>query len=174
MLKDNNIIKAKNLNNVVLLIFFIILCRYFFIQVLSKQQFINDASKNKYTAVKSIPPRGIIYDRNKNVIVSNRNTFSIKIYPNHYDESFNVSLFYKIINKAEKRSKLFINQNEFKKLILSHKKNSVKKYKPITVINFIDFKTKALLSEHKNDFPGLIFSINPLDFIRILQTYHMF
>ena len=57
-----------------------------------------------------------------NVIVSNRNTFSIKIYPNHYDESFNVNLFYKIINKAEKRSKLFINQNEFKKLILSHKK----------------------------------------------------
>ena len=164
MLKDNNIIKAKNLNNVVLLIFFIILSRYFFIQVLSKQQFINDASKNKYTAVKSIPPRGIIYDRNKNVIVSNRNTFSIKIYPNHYDESFNVSLFYKIINKAEKRSKLFINQNEFKKLILSHKKNSVKKYKPITVINFIDFKTKALLSEHKNDFPGLIFSINPSRF----------
>ena len=164
MLKDNNIIKAKKLNNVVLLIFFIILCRYFFIQVLSKQQFIKDASKNKYTAVKSIPPRGIIYDRNKNVIVSNRNTFSIKIYPNHYDESFNLDLFYKIINKAEKRSKLFIEQDEFKKLILSHKKNSVKKYKPITVINFIDFKTKALLSEHKNDFPGLIFSINPSRF----------
>ena len=164
MLNDSKIIKAKKLNNVVLLIFFIILCRYFFIQVLSKQQFIKDASKNKYTAVKSIPPRGIIYDRNKNVIVSNRNTFSIKIYPNHYDESFNLDLFYKIINKAEKRSKLFIGQDEFKKLILSHKKNSVKKYKPITVINFIDFKTKALLSEHKNDFPGLIFSINPSRF----------
>ena len=170
MLKDNNINKARVLSNVVLLIFLLILSRYFFIQILSKQQFIKYASDNKYTAVESIPPRGIIYDRNGTVIVSNRNTFSIKIYPNHYDESFNVDLFYKIINNAEKRSKLFINQNDFKNQILVHKNNSIKKYKPITVINFIDFKTKALLSEYKNDFPGLIFSINPSRFYQNLPN----
>tara|TARA_B100000676_G_scaffold260930_1_gene270962 strand:- start:8111 stop:9916 length:1806 start_codon:yes stop_codon:yes gene_type:complete len=164
MLKDNKIIKARKLNNVILLIFFVILSRYFFIQVLSKQQFIQDASDNKYTTIESIPPRGIIYDRNGTVIVSNRNTFSIKIYPNHYDETFNENLFYKMINSAKKRSKLFVSQYEFKELVLSHKKNSIKKYKPITIINFIDFKTKALLSEHKNDFPGLVFSINPSRF----------
>ncbi len=170
MLKDNNINKARVLSNAVLLIFLLILSRYFFIQILSKQQFVKYASENKYTAVESIPPRGIIYDRNGTVIVSNRNTFSIKIYPNHYDESFNVDLFYKIINNAEKRSKLFINQNDFKNQILVHKNNTIKKYKPITVINFIDFKTKALLSEYKNDFPGLIFSINPSRFYQNLPN----
>ena len=164
MLKNNNIKKAKVLNQIVLLIFLLILSRYFFIQVLSKQQFIKSASDNKYTNVESIPPRGIIYDRSGTVLVSNRNTFSIKIYPNHFDDSFNTDLFYKIINSADKRSKLFISKNEFKGHINDYKRNTIKKYKPVNIINFVDFKTKALLSENKNDFPGLVFSINPSRF----------
>tara|TARA_B100000676_G_scaffold224626_1_gene222084 strand:- start:29249 stop:31054 length:1806 start_codon:yes stop_codon:yes gene_type:complete len=164
MLKNSNFKKAKIINRIILFIFFIILSRYFFVQVLSKQEFINSASKNKYTNVQSIPPRGIIYDRNGKVIVSNRNTFSIKIYPNHYNESFNINLFYDIIYNAQKRSILNVEKSKFKDLVLRHRENSIRRYKPITIINFIDFKTKALLSEHKNDFPGLIFSINPSRF----------
>ena len=156
--------KRKVLSRIVFLVFFIILSRYFYIQTITTDSFVEKASDNSLTAIKSIPPRGIIYDRNGKIIVSNRNSFSVKIYPLHYDESFDIDLFYQIINSAYKRSKLLINQNDFSDLIYKHRSRLDKKYKPMNIINFIDFKTKALLSEYKNDFPGLIFSSNPARF----------
>jgi penicillin-binding protein 2 len=153
--------KRKNLTNFIFFIFIIIAFRYFYIQVVTNDQYKESASKNNFTKIKSIPPRGIIYDRNGQVVVANRSSFSIKIYPLHYDKSFNIDLFFKIINSADKRSKLLINKDLFSKSINKNKNNSVKKYKLMNIINFIDFKTKALLSENKNDFPGLVFSSNP-------------
>ena len=162
--KNTNSKKRKNLTNIILFIFFIIIVRYFYIQVITKAQFIKSASKNNFTKVESIPPRGIIYDRNGEVIVANKRSFSIKIYPNNYDEIFDIDLFYKIINSAEKRSKILIEKDNFLELMERNQRSSVRRYKPISVINFIDFKTKALLSEYKNDFPGLLFSSNPSRF----------
>jgi len=162
--KNTNSRKRKNLTNIILFIFLIIIVRYFYIQVITKAQFIESASKNNFTKIRSIPPRGIIYDRNGEVIVANKRSFSIKIYPNHYDEIFDVDLFYKMINSAEKRSKILIEKDNFLELIERNQRSSVRRHKPISVINFIDFKTKALLSEYKNDFPGLIFSSNPSRF----------
>ena len=162
--KNTNSKKRKNLTNIILFIFFIIIVRYFYIQVITKAQFIKSASKNNFTKIESIPPRGIIYDRNGEVIVANKRSFSIKIYPNNYDEIFDIDLFYKIINSAEKRSKILIEKDNFLEIMERNQRSSVRRYKPISVINFIDFKTKALLSEYKNDFPGLLFSSNPSRF----------
>ncbi len=153
--------KRKFLTKVFLSIFCIILARYFYIQIIKNEQFFEDSIDNSITKIKSIPSRGIIYDRNGRVIVANRSSFSIKIYPNHYDKSFNSELLFKLINSAEKRSELLVNQNEFLDTIQKNKKRRHKKYKAINIINYIDFKTKALLSEYKNDFPGLFFSSNP-------------
>ena len=162
--KNTNSKKRQNLTNIILFIFFIIIVRYFYIQVITKAQFIESASKNNFTKIESIPPRGIIYDRNGEVIVANKRSFSIKIYPNNYDEIFDIDLFYKIINSAEKRSKILIEKDNFLEIMERNQRSSVRRYKPISVINFIDFKTKALLSEYKNDFPGLLFSSNPSRF----------
>ncbi len=162
--KTTNSNKRKNITNVIFFIFLIIILRYFYIQVIIKNQFIESASKNHFTKIKSIPPRGIIYDRNGEVIVANRRSFSIKIYPKHYDEIFNINLFYKIINLAEKRSKILIKKDDFSEIVKRNQRSNVRRYQPINIINFIDFKTKALLSEYKNDFPGLIFSSNPSRF----------
>ena len=162
--KNTNSNKRKKIINIILFIFIIIISRYFYIQVILKDQFVESASKNNFTKIKSIPPRGIIYDRNGKIIVANRSSFSLKIYPNHYKSSFNIDLFYRIIHSADKRSKLLIKENKFSEIVDKNKNSSVNKYKAINVINFIDFKTKALLSEHKNEFPGLIFSSNPSRF----------
>ena len=160
---NNNTIqdKRKFITNVFLGIFLIILLRYFYIQIIKNEKFFEDSIDNRITKVRSIPSRGIIYDRNGKVIVANRSSFSIKIYPNHYDESFNVDLLYKLIGSADKRSELLVNRNEFIDTIKNNKKRRHRKYKAVNIINYIDFKTKALLSEYKNDFPGLFFSSNP-------------
>ena len=162
--KHTNPYKRKNLTNIIFIIFLIILTRYFFIQVIYSKKFIRTASKNNFTIMSSIPPRGIIYDRYGKVIVANRSSFSLKIYPHHFNNSFNIDLFYKIIKSAKKRSNLILEKNNFLEKVNRSKKSNVKKYTLLNVINFIDFKTKAILSEHKNDFPGLIFSSNPSRF----------
>tara|TARA_B110000014_G_C20125654_1_gene599353 strand:- start:3582 stop:5390 length:1809 start_codon:yes stop_codon:yes gene_type:complete len=163
-LKTNNSTtqnKRKILTRVFLGIFFIIILRYFHIQIIESKQFFEDAVDNSIRKIRSIPPRGIIYDRNSRVIVSNRSSFSIKIYPHHYNDSFDSDLLYKMIYSAEKRSKLLVEESNFLDTIQSNKSRRHKKYKAINIINYIDFKTKALLSEYKNSFPGLLFSSNP-------------
>ena len=72
-----------------------------------------------------------------------------------------VDLLYKLIGSADKRSELLVNRNEFIDTIKNNKKRRHRKYKAVNIINYIDFETKALLSEYKNDFPGLFFSSNP-------------
>ena len=168
--KNINLNKRKNLINIILFIFFIIILRYFYIQVLTKDRFIRKALENNFKEIRSIPPRGIIYDRNGKVIVANRSSFSIKIYPHHYDESFDIDLFYQIINSADKRSEILINKDTFSEIVNFNSRHSVRQYQSMNIINFIDFKTKALLSEHKNDFPGLIFSSNPSRFYEDLPN----
>ena len=75
--------KRKFLTKVFVVIFLFIVLRYFYIQIIKNEKFFEDSVDNSITKIRSMPSRGIIYDRNGKVIVANRNSFSIKIYPNH-------------------------------------------------------------------------------------------
>ena len=140
-------IRKENIFNFILFIFVLITFRYFYIQVVRTDFFNKASGKNSTRLIKTKAPRGFILDRNGKVIVSNRSTFSVRMYPLHYNDSlFDYSLFYEIMNKANKRSGFLINKDNFVDSLLKLKKYRTRKYKPITVINYIDFETKALLS----------------------------
>ncbi|SVD61419.1 uncharacterized protein METZ01_LOCUS414273, partial [marine metagenome] len=158
-------IRKKNIFNFILIIFVLIIFRFFYIQVIKNDFFKKESEKHSSHLIKTKPPRGFIIDRNGKVIVSNRSTFSIQIYPVHYNDSlFDYNLFYDIINKANKRSNFLVNKKQFIDSLIKSKKYRTSKYKPITIINYIDFETKALLSEYKIQFPGLAFKTNPARF----------
>ena len=164
-MKNNSAIFTARKNNLIFFIFFIFLIitlRFFFIQIIKHESFESASDRNSSRLVKTNAPRGFITDRNDRVIVSNRSTFSIEIYPvNFNDSSFNYNLFYSIINKAKKRSNFLIKKDNFIDSINYIKKNFRKrKFKPVSIINYIDFETKALLSEYKIHFPGLSFKSN--------------
>tara|TARA_B100002052_G_C15886427_1_gene601793 strand:- start:1339 stop:3156 length:1818 start_codon:yes stop_codon:yes gene_type:complete len=165
-LKNNSALFAKRKNNLIFFIFFIfsiITLRFFFIQIIKYESFESASDRNSSRLVKTNAPRGFITDRNGRVIVSNRSTFSIEIYPvNFNDSSFNFNLFYSIIDKAQKRSNFLVKKENFIDSINYIKKYFRKgKFKPVSIINYIDFQTKALLSEYKIHFPGLSFKSNP-------------
>ena len=98
-------IRKENIFNFILFIFVLITFRYFYIQVVRGDSFKVESGKNSTRLIKTKPPRGFIIDRNGKVIVANRSTFSIQIYPIDYNDSlFDYNLFYSIMNKANKRS----------------------------------------------------------------------
>ena len=65
------------------------------------------------------------------------------------------------MSKANKRSNFLISKENFSDSLKKVRRYRTRKYKPVTVINYIDFETKALLSEYKIQFPGLAFKSNP-------------
>ncbi len=164
-MKNNSSISSGRKNNIfriILIIFSIILFQFFYIQVIKHNDYSLDSASNRSKLIKTNAPRGFIKDRNGKVIVSNRSTFSIEIYPFHFNSSaFDIELFYSIIEKANKRTNFLINKSEFIDSINYIRKFRHRKYRPVSIINYIDFQTKALLSEYKIHFPGLIFKPNP-------------
>lgn len=164
-MKNNSSISTDRKNNIfrfILIIFSIIIFQFFYIQVIKHNDYSGDSASNRSKLIKTNAPRGFIKDRNGKVIVSNRSTFSIEIYPLHFNSSaFDIDLFYSIIEKANKRTNFLVTKNEFIDSINYVRKFRHRKYRPISIINYIDFQTKALLSEYKIHFPGLIFKSNP-------------
>jgi len=157
-LKNNNFIlrnRRKNIFNFIIVVLLLISIKYFFIQVIDSGFYIDKSNKNRLNEIRLDAPRGFILDRNKKIIVSNRNTFSVEISPFHFNEKFNIKLFYDLILNAKKRSNIIIN-----KFNLLDTLKKTKRYNPnsrINIINYIDFETKAKIQERKLDFPGLIF-----------------
>ena len=158
-------IRKENIFNFILLVFVLITFRYFYIQVIRGDFFKEESGDNSTRLIKTNPPRGFILDRDGRVIVSNRSTFSILMYPVHYNDSlFDHNLFFDIINKANKRSNFLIKEDYFIDSLKKSKKYRTKKYKPVRIVNYIDFETKARLMEYKIHFPGLSFKSNPARF----------
>ena len=147
--------RRKKIFNFIIVILVLIFIKYFSIQVLNSDDYIRKSNENRFNKIDLDAPRGFILDRNKKIIVSNRNTFSVEISPLYFNENFNIKLFYDLILNAKKRSNIIINKSN---LIDTVKKT--KRYNSnnrINIINYIDFETKAKIEERKLDFPGLIF-----------------
>ena len=158
MIKLKN--RKYNFFRLIFLIFSLILSRYFYIQIIDYNFYKNRSGENRLYHTYTNPPRGIIYDRNGLKLVDNTQTFSVQIYPNYYkSDDFDKNLFYKMLNSANKKSKILVTQNDFEYKIKKSGKHS-----PVTIVNYIDFETRALINEFKLDFPGLIFYKNPSRF----------
>ena len=142
-------IRKKSLFKLILAIFLLVLIKYFYVQVISYSYYKKRSGDNYIERITIKPPRGIIYDRNGKELVSNRETFSIQIYPDYYSSDFDENLFYQKIYSAKKRSAILVKENNFKDSI-----RKSKKHHPITIVDYIDFETRALMNEYKLDFPG--------------------
>ena len=68
-------IRKKYFFNFILLIFSLIAIRFFYIQVIKNDFFIQKSGTISTRLVNTKPPRGFITDREGKVIVSNRSTF---------------------------------------------------------------------------------------------------
>ncbi|MDL2227572.1 penicillin-binding protein 2 [Odoribacter sp. OttesenSCG-928-L07] len=125
------------------IIFLIMLVKLFFIQIVNKSYKVyadNNSIKEKII----YPGRGLIYDRNGNLIVCNEAVYDLLITPNLVKKNFDTTTFCKLVN---------IDLSTFEELLSKSKKYS--RYKPSVFISQIPKEEIASIEESLYMFDGI-------------------
>ncbi|MEJ2104565.1 MAG: penicillin-binding protein 2, partial [Ignavibacteriaceae bacterium] len=127
--------------------------RLFQMQILHREDYEIKSSDNSIKSLELEPLRGIFYDRNYKVLVSNIPAYTLRITPAYYDTSLN-----KVIETVINADPGYIKDLLYKNKIYS-------KYLPVKVRREIDFKAVAWLEENSEHLPGV-------DYIIEMQRYY--
>lgn len=71
---------------VVLMCFALLLARLFYLQVIRHDDLLDQAESNRTAIIPTVPPRGMILDRNGVVLASNYSAYTLEITPNKVDD----------------------------------------------------------------------------------------
>lgn len=125
--------------------FMIILSRLWFLQVLAYGKYIELANNNRIRVISTSAPRGLIYDRNRNVLIRNRPSISVTITP--------LSLRGKENEVLPKLAKVL--GEEVKVIKENLKKKGTDPLRPVVIKRDVSKEIVAYLKEHQADFPGV-------------------
>ena len=102
---------------VLTILFFLLITRLYFLQVISYEHFDTLSKTNRIKYVQTAPRRGIIYDRNNIVLADNASLYSIEI---NIEEAKNINKIINAVNNEIRLTKKEINNFYKKKLKYSH------------------------------------------------------
>ena len=123
--------------------FALISFRLFQMQILQQEHYEEKSADNSIKAIEQIPLRGVFYDRNMKVVVSNIPAYTLRITPAYYDKSLN-----RILETVLEADSGYINRILFNNRIYS-------KYIPIRIKRGIDFKVVSWLEENSEHLHGV-------------------
>jgi len=138
----------------VVLIFLIILSRLCYLQLLHGKSFRN-LSENNRIRIRKIPaPRGIIFDRNGNILVDNYPSFSLSITPEDVPDSKAIleGLSHLIDTPVENFMEKLDNASDYPP------------FKPVRLKADLNKKEIAVIETNKLDLPGITIDIEPKRF----------
>jgi len=127
-----------------LIVFSVLLGRLWFLQVLTGRELTALAEGNRIRSVPIRAPRGIIYDRNGEILVDNRPGLSVSLVPSVVEQ--NEGLVKRLSSVLEMSPK-----DIEKKL----REKAADPLKPRVIKEDVDEKTVVYLKEHQADFPGV-------------------
>lgn len=137
-----------------ILFFFIaiILFRAAFLQIIKGDYYFLMAEGNRIRIERVEPERGVIYDRNMNVLVRNKANFMLYIVPADLpaEEDLN-SLFFQIENIIGEGL-----LDEAREKIKAIKKNSLETYQPMFIKDNIEYEKAMKLYLKSADWPGVV------------------
>ncbi len=123
--------------------FALISFRLFQMQILQQEHYEEKSADNSIKAIEQIPLRGVFYDRNMKVVVSNIPAYTLRITPAYFDKSLN-----RILETVLEADSGYINRILFNNRIYS-------KYIPIRIKRGIDFKVVSWLEENSEHLHGV-------------------
>lgn len=144
--------KRNIISVIIILVFLIIIVRLFLLQVIDPSYKLS-ASNNVLRYITQYPARGLIYDRNKELLVYNQAAYDLMVIPRQLSA----------IDTTEFCSILGITQKQLETGLRDARKYSY--YKPSILLKQISAQTYALLQEKLYKYPG--FYVQP----RTLRTY---
>jgi penicillin-binding protein 2 len=147
--------KRYIISGIILIVFIIILIKLFMLQIV-EQSYKRSASNNVLRYIPQYPARGLILDRNGELIVCNQAAYDLMVLKNEV-KSFDTTEFASILG---------ITKEQIKDGFIQIKKvKGYSPYKPIVFLKQISAKTYAILQEKLYKFQG--FEVRP----RTLRTY---
>jgi len=121
--------------------------RLFEMQILNSKSYELKSSDNSIKQVIVSPLRGIFYDRNMEVLVSNSPAYTLRITPFDYDKKLN-NLIEKVIDADSGFISDVLNKNKH-----------FSKFLPVKIKKGIDFSVVAWIEENSDNLPGVDYII---------------
>lgn len=121
--------------------------RLFQMQILNRIEYDKKATDNSIKSLELQPLRGVFYDRNYKVLVSNNPAYTLRITPAFYDTSLN-----RIIEAVIGTEPGFVKN-------LLQKNRIYSKFLPIKIRRGVDFKVIAWFEENSEHLPGVDYII---------------
>jgi penicillin-binding protein 2 len=112
-------------------------------QILDNKNYEDKSKENSIRRIEQIPLRGVFYDRNMKLLVSNNPAYTLRITPSEYDKKLNSLL----------EAALGVEEGYINKILYNNRTYS--KYIPIRIKRGIDFKAVAWLEENIDHLPGV-------------------
>jgi penicillin-binding protein 2 len=135
----------------VILAFLVLFLRFFYLQIIKGEEYRVLSEKNSVRLVGIKAPRGLIFDRNKQLLVDNRPSFNLKIMPEDAkDIQDTVSRVSKIIK---------VPCEKLMKKISEARRRAF--YRSITLQDDISREELAVIEANKFDLPGIFIEIEP-------------
>ncbi|MDR2127010.1 MAG: penicillin-binding protein 2 [Prevotellaceae bacterium] len=143
--------EIENKNKIVLfatcLAVFIIIAKLFYMQVIN-DEYKQTAKRNALYYQTQYPARGLIYDRHKNILVSNQTMYDITVIPREIS-SFDTLELCKILNVTEN----FIKQS-LTELAKKYKNKGIANYQQTPIVKHISIDAYTKFQEKSYKFPG--------------------
>lgn len=117
--------------------------RLFQMQILQQESYQEKSADNSIKAIEQIPLRGVFYDRNMEIVVSNIPAYTLRITPANYDHKLNRIL----------ETVLEVDSGYVEKILYNNRIYS--KYVPVRIKRGIDFKVVSWLEENSEHLHGV-------------------
>lgn len=148
----------------VLVTFTVLLLRLLYLQIVMGEEYLVLSLNNRIRLQSIDPPRGLIYDRNNQVLVENR-------------PSFDVTITLKDAHPVEKTINKLADYLDVPAQELLHKLSSSKDisaYKPIQLQQDIGRDALAAIEAHKYDLPGIAINVKLLrHYLNVKDAAHL-
>lgn len=132
-------------SGIIVAVFIILAVRLYFLQVVRGPEFERLSENNRVSLVRLRPPRGNISDRYGNVLVTNRQSFSVNlVLENIRDLPGTIAMISRVLDMEEREVKARIDGTK------SHRK-----FEPIRVREDISRREVAVIESSKYEWPGV-------------------
>ncbi|SVD16358.1 uncharacterized protein METZ01_LOCUS369212, partial [marine metagenome] len=153
MLKaENNIYQGQIIvvKGIITVVFFVLFARYFYIQILMHEIYHAKAEVNRIQAISIPAPRGLILDRDRNILVDNYPTFVLTAIPREFE---NKHVKFKLINE--------LIGIPFDVLEKNYKRYYKNRFVNVRLAKNLNFEQLSLLEENKISLAGTYYKKLP-------------
>ena len=122
--------------------------RFFQFQVLHHDRYVAYAEDNSIREVRLPAPRGMMFDRNGDFLVTNRPQYSLSVIPAEVRHS--------LAELEELDRYLEITEEDIHRIV-EEADEPYQRFQPVTLYDNVSFPQRSYLEEHRLEFPGIFF-----------------